>query len=63
MAKETIVHDITKIRDLLIIVDRMYDIAFEHGDANNKAAANKLLSIAIEISNGRYYTTLNQPKI
>jgi hypothetical protein len=55
MAKETKVHDITKIRDLLIIVDRMYDIAFEHGDTSNKAAANKLLSIAIEISNGRHY--------
>lgn len=56
MAKETKVHDITKIRDLLIIVDKMYDIAFKHSDATDRAVANKLLSIAIEISSGGYYT-------
>ena len=63
MATETKVPNIVKVRDLLIIVDRMYDIAYEHGDASSKAAANKLLSIAIDVSNGGYYTTLNQPKI
>jgi hypothetical protein len=38
----------------------MYDIAFKYGDIGAKVKANDLLSNALEISSGRYYTNLKK---
>lgn len=57
---ERTLQDLQKINDLLAIIDTMYDIAFKYGDTVAKVKANDLLSNALEISSGRYYTNLKK---
>ena len=52
---EQTMQDLNKIKDLLIISDKLYDLVIEHGDRAAKKKAIDLLSLSIEVSSGRHY--------
>ena len=52
---ERTMQDLVKIKDLLIIIDKMYDLAYASDESDIRTEANSLMSNAIEVSSGRYY--------